>query len=394
MNGTSIRQSGLPATDYYAPDFRVEVEGRELDPASKGDVLEVKVVMDMENMTSCDLTINNWDDRHLDFKYSDTDTFDVGHRLHVEMGYAGGLRSMMRGQVSSLSPRFPESGPPTLAVSVLDGMLKLRDRQPAADDVKRFENKADWEIAQVVATRNSLRAEVTEEGETHDQVVQKNQDDAQFLMERAKRIDFDCYVQTDAESGEDTLYFVRPTDARDARPVRVYQLEWGIAPRQLQRGTDVYPSLINFTPTLTLSRQVESVTVRGWDARSKQVISYTATASDLPGASNGGTSGPAAAGASLGGKQQTVIDAPVTSEQEARELAISLLTERAYEFITGSGQVIGLPDLRPGDNLELDGLGRRFSGVYYVKKVEHTIGGSGYTTNFEVRKVYDGGVGS
>lgn len=379
--GSSVRQSGLPATDYYAPDFLVEVEGQELDPESKGDVLEVKVVMDMENMTSCELTVNNWDDRTLSFKYSDTETFDVGNRVHVQMGYAGELRSMMRGQVSTLSPRFPESGPPTIAITVLDGMLKLRDRQPAPDDVKRWENKADWEIAQVIGARNGLSVVVTQEGETHDQVVQKNQDDAQFLMERAKRIDFDCYVQTDAEAGEDTLYFIRPTDARDATMTRVYQLVWG-------------QSLIFFNPTLTLSRQVESLTVRGWDPQNKQVISYTATAEDLPGAAEGGTSGPAAAEGAVPGKQQTVIDAPVTSEQEARDLAISLLTERAYEFITGSGQVIGLADLRPGDNLELEGLGTRFTGSYYVKKVEHTIGGNGFKTQFEVRKVYDGGLSS
>src|SRR5262249_26207507 len=146
------------------------------------------------------------------FKYSDTPTFDVGNRVHVSMGYADSLRSMLRGQIATLSPRFPESGPPTLNVSVLDGMLKLRDRQPASGDVKRFEQMPDWKIAQMVARRNGLRAEVTQEGETHDEVVQKNQDDAQFLMERAKRIDFDCFVQTDPETGEDVLFFVRPRD--------------------------------------------------------------------------------------------------------------------------------------------------------------------------------------
>jgi phage protein D len=50
-----------------------------------------------------------------------------------------------------------------------------------------------------------------------------------------------------------------------------------------------------------------------------------------------------------------------------------------------------LPDLRPGDNLELQGLGRRFSGVYYVLKVEHALGNSGYQTRFDVRKPFDGG---
>ena len=376
---TATSESGLPSTDYYAPDFLVEVEGREIDPESKGDVLEVKVTMDLENLTSCELTVNNWDDRAFFFKYSDTKTFDIGNRVHVSMGYADALKSMLRGQISTISPRFPESGPPTINVTVLDGMLKLRDRQPANDDVKRWENKADWEVAQVIAARNGLRAEVTQEGETHLEVIQKNQDDATFLMERAKRIDFDCYVQTDPESGDDVLYFTKPTDGRDSAPVRVYRLVWG-------------ESLINFSPTLTLSRQVESVTVRGWNPRTKSTITYTATASDLPGASSGGTSGPAAVSSSMPGKSQTVIDAPVASDEEAKNLAISLLSERAYEFITGSGKVIGLPDLRPGDNLELMGLGKRFEGTYYVKKVEHTLGSSGYTTTFEVRKVFDGGV--
>jgi hypothetical protein len=46
--------------------------------------------------------------------------------------------------------------------------------------------------------------------------------------------------------------------------------------------------------------------------------------------------------------------------------------------------------MRPGDNLKLSFLGKRFSGDYYVKKVEHTLGSNGYLTNFDVRRVYDG----
>ena len=74
---SSILKSGLPGTDYYAPDFRLEVEGAQLDPITHGDVLELKVVMDMDNMASFDFTISNWDDRTVSFKYSDSDTFSV-----------------------------------------------------------------------------------------------------------------------------------------------------------------------------------------------------------------------------------------------------------------------------------------------------------------------------
>lgn len=376
----AIQQSGLPSTDYYAPDFRVEVEGEVLDPESHGDVLQLKVTMDMDNMTSFDLTINNWDDKRVDFKYSDGDTFSVGRRVHVLMGYAGGLLSMVAGQITSMTPKFPETGPSTLTVGGLDGMFKLRDRKPEKGEVTKYTKMADWEIAQYIAQRNGLAAFVDQEGEVHDEVVQKNQDDATFLMERAKRIDFDCFVLTDPVSGKAALYFIKPSDGRDSSKIRVYQFRWG-------------QSLINFTPTINLSRQVGKVTVRGWDDRSKQAIVATVGPEDLPGAgqNQGGSSGPQAAQASAQGKQEVVVDAPVNSEEEARKLALSLLTERAYEFITGVGEVIGLPDLRPGDNIELAGLGQRFSGNYYVKKVEHMISESGYRTQFEVRRVFDGG---
>src|SRR5690349_20343504 len=113
----STEQSGLPPTDYYAPNYKIEVEGTELDPDSKGDVLELKVVMDIDNMTSFEMNINNWDDKTIDFKYSDEKTFDIGNRVHVQMGYADRLLSIVRGQISTLSPKFPDSGSPTISVS-------------------------------------------------------------------------------------------------------------------------------------------------------------------------------------------------------------------------------------------------------------------------------------
>jgi len=389
MTGFSAVSDGPVPTDQYAPDFRVEVEGRELDSETKGDILDLKVTMDMDAMTSVDLTFSNWDDRKLFFKYSDTTKLNVGNRVHVLMGYSGKLVSMMRGQINSLTPRFPQSGSPTITVSVLDGMQLLKERRPAEGEETKYTQKADWQIAEAIATRNGMTAEVTREGPVHDEVVQKNQDDAQFLMERAKRIDFDCYVHTNPKTEQSVLRFVKPTDTRAGARVRSHAFRW----YPTLMGRDPVPALLSFEPTLTLSKQVSQVTVRGWDPAAKQAIVATATADDLPG-SGEGTSGPREAQRSLGNRQDVVVDAVVTSEDEARELAISLLRERAYEFITGNGQIIGLPDLRPGDNMDLDGLGQRFSGSYYVKKVEHTIGSSGFGTRFEVRRVFDGGTQS
>jgi len=384
MSAQLQRDSGLPDTDYYAPDFRVLVEGQELDPTTHGDILDLNVTMDIEALTSFSLTVNNWDDRSFDFKYSDTTTFDIGKRVDIQMGYANQMRFMASGLIQTLAPRFPESGSPTMAVTGVDRRVKLRDRRPKPSDVKKFIKKTDSQIAQMIAQRNQLDYAVSETGAEHPVVFQKNLDDLTFLMGRAKRIDFDFYLRVDPVTGKDKLFFVSPTDNRDARRTQTYVFEWG-------------KNLINYSSQLTLNRQVASVTVRGWDPAGKKGISYTATPRDLPENRSQGTSGPQVAKDRLADRQDFVVDQPVGSAQEARDLAISHLRERAYQFLTGSGRVIGLPDMRPGDVVELRKLGQRFCGTsanpiqYKVKKVTHTLGSSGYQTQFEVSSAKDGG---
>jgi Bacteriophage probable baseplate hub protein len=374
-------KSGLPQTDYYAPAFKIVVEGTDLAPETLREILEVKVVMDMDNMTSFDFVIANpwhYKDPETTFKYSDSKLFDVGNRVHVEMGYVDRRLPMVAGIITKLSPKFPESGPPTIAVSGQDNLVKLRDKKPGKGDVKYYTKKKDWQIAQVVAARNKLAVKVTEDGPEHPIVVQRNQDDATFLMERAKRIDFDCYIDVDPATDKDTLFFVKPSDGRASSQRVTYVFEWG-------------KSLVSFTPELTAARQVSRVTVKGWDARKKASISATATKADLAGKKSAGTSGPEVAEKKLDEKEEVVVDWPVQTQEEAKALAVSLLRERAYEFLKGTGQAIGLPDMRPGDNVEIKGIGLRFSGQYYVTRVEHAIGNNGYTTGFTVRRSWDGG---
>jgi phage protein D len=380
--------------DRYAPEFDVRIEGVELDPTTKNDIIDIKVHRDIDEMSGFDLELNNWDDVNLRFKHSDSRAFRLGSRVSVRLGYADKLLTVATGTVSTLSPKFPDGASPTVSVSGVDGMLKLKDRKPAENEEKVYLNLPDWRIAEQIAQRNKLRIVTTQEGPTHDRVVQKNQDDASFLMERAKRLDFDCFLLPDPDTGEETLYFIKPTDGRDGRPIRLYRLTYqpGLTTGPTAQPEGLIPNLLDFTPTLTVSQQVSKLTVRGWDPRTKQVLAFTATAENLPAGQNSadGESGPQAADSAAGGRQEVLVDAPVTSAQEAKELAIALLRERSYEFITATGRVAGLPELRPGDNLEIFGLGMRFSGTYFVKRVEHTLGSSGFFTTFTGRRIYQG----
>ena len=55
-------------------------------------------------------------------------------------------------------------------------------------------------------------------------------------------------------------------------------------------------------------------------------------------------------------------------------------------MVTASGSTVGLPDLVTGTALQVGGLPDRFGGRYFVTSTTHSIGESGYTTQFNCRK--------
>ena len=50
------------------------------------------------------------------------------------------------------------------------------------------------------------------------------------------------------------------------------------------------------------------------------------------------------------------------------------------------GTVVGLPRLRAGSRVLLDGIGTRLSGEYFVVETTHTFNGNGYQTKFTARR--------
>ena len=369
---------GLPPTGFYAPDFLVEVKGQELDPESKGDVLSIKIVMALGEITSAEITLNNWDDKSVWFKYSDRDSPYAGDPVTVKLGYAGRTVPLLNGEINSLTPVFPSSGSPTLRIGVLDLMSRLRGSRPGTDATRQFVEKQYSEIAEEIGGRHGLTVEAVPDDIVHAETLQGNADDAQFLHLLASRIGYSCYVRTDPENGDPVMRFGPPTDGELAASEVDHSCAWG-------------QSLISFEPTLTMSDQVSQVTVRGWNHDTMAEIVATATAADLPGGA--GSSGPenAAAGSH---REDVVITADVQTQEEAAARARGLLQNRADAYITAKGEVVGIPDLRPGDNMQISELGTRFSGSYHITHVEHELGNEGYRTRFEARRERDGGAGT
>jgi phage protein D len=354
------------------PSFQVKVGQRLLKAEVIRDILQVTYKDSLKDVDSFEISINNWDADKRTFKYSDKDVFNPGKLVELKMGYLNEeIQLMLTGQITSLRPTFPSGGQPTLAVSGLNLLHSLRRRQRS----RPYRGMTDNDIARDVARRLGVEIEVKNgyagSRIEHKYIFQHNQYDILFLMQRARRIGYDLYVkETGARGGAQggTLYFGPSTGERRT----TYELEYG-------------KTLIEFQPNLTTAKQVNRVEVHAWDRVHKRPITGEAERENLETRGLPNARDQQQIARAFAEREEIIADRPVDNRDEANQMAQETLERIAKDMVKGSGSVIGLPGLRAGTVLHLEGLGERFSGRYFVTSTTHTIGGSGYTTRFECR---------
>ena len=360
--------------DFYVPGFEVKVGEEKLSRAVIRDITQVTYKDDVKQIDSFEITINNWDAKTRDFKYSDQRLFDPGKKVELWMGYFGGdqLRLMLTGEITSLRPSFPSGGQPTLAISGLNLMHRLRKKQESHS----YQRMTDNQIAKQIEGRLGVPIVTVEDAdgqkEEYRYLFQDNQYDILFLMQRARAVGYDLMVLeegTGRQARPSKLYFGPSENIQRV----TYELKYGL-------------SLIEFQPTLTTANQVSKVTVRGWDNVRKEPIEVTVERGRLRTKGVGPEGGQREIEQSFAEREEIIVNRPINSRQEAETLARRTLENIAKDMVKGSGSVVGLPDLRAGCVVHISGLGKRFSGRYFVTATTHTIGDGGYTTRFECRR--------
>jgi uncharacterized protein len=394
--------------DFYVPAYRVLLKNQP-QPDLAQDVVSVTFQDSLTDVDSVDLVVNNWDPgdpipgqaAQGQFKYSNSNVFDPWQDIEIWMGYyrqgQDNLQQMLVGEISSMSPNFPASGGSTLNVRALSFLHQFRTQQKTL----QFRNMTDSDIAQKIVndinsdvqkkltniTIQMLQSEIDANKQLNNEqsfpyLEMHNQYPIVFLMQRSRDIGYDITIDDDTNTttGIRTITFHYQSSASVTRPT--YVLEWG-------------KSLISFQPTLQTARQVNSVTVNGWNVQTKQPISKTATRADLV-KNNEKVVAPEDLGVtenSLSQKTEIVVDRGFKDPQEAQQVAEKTLRQLAQGFVEAKGKTIGLPDLRAGSKVNifmypLDSPpppGDRFSGTYSVTSTTHSISDSGYTTDFTCR---------
>ncbi len=288
----------------------------------------------------------------------DSADLDIGKEIEIS-GKAEGESSatqLTRAEIVAVEPELTETAGAIIGIRGYDKSHRLH----RGKKTRVFQNMTDSDIIADVAQEYGLDVQADSTTVVHEHVFQDHQTDMEFVLERARRAGYFAYV----ENG--TLNFRRPSSQNS-----VTTLQWG-------------QNLTNFRARLSSAEQVTRSEVHGWDVMQKETITGS---QDTPlgtptvnSQSHGGDMAEDAFGVTA---EEIINNRPVSTQGEADMLAQTSLNERCQAFFHAEGRCRGNPAVRAGKEVEISGIGDRFSGRYLITRAIHTYDVSGYVTEFE-----------
>ena len=333
-------------------EIEIKVNGTAIETLVLNALIEA--VMDQHTHLPHMFTLRLHDPKQ---KLVDDGPFDLTKEVEISVINGEGNKvKLITGEITALEPEFQAGMVAVLVVRGYDKSHRLfRETKSEA-----FINTKDSDLAKQFAGSAGLSSQVDATSTVYDHIYQDNQSDLSFLMQRAWRIGYECFV------ADGKLYFRKPQTSGTK-----VALEWG-------------KDMVSFNPVMTLAEQVDEVIVKGWDPETQKAIIGQAKSGKLYPKSGESKDG-AKWSSTFGTGKQVIVDVPVITQAEADLLAQARLDELSGMFVEAEGVVLSKPQITAGEFVEIKGLGTRFSGTYMVTEASHLYDNTGLTTTFTVR---------
>ena len=344
--------------------FTIKIKGSAAPTPFMKDVSEI--VVDLTTQLPSMFTIVL---RDHEFKHVDGTEIGIGDAVEISASAArvigGGSGTLFKGEVTSIEPHFSGGGDTTLVIRGYDKSHRLhRGRQ-----TRTFLSQADSRILDEVAGESGLTVSIDSESTSieYEYVLQNNQTNWEFLEERARRIGHQILVDNAG-----TLHLKAGTATLGDGP-------------KVTLGDD----LLSFRPCWSAAHQTGAMEALGWDPLAKQAVSGEQQASGSFNQGGMTQAGGSTADGKFGAATAVVTESILTTTDEATAVAKSLSYDISRDFVQAEGVCLGNPAILAGWTVDVQGVGGKFSGKYFVTAATHVWKENGvYETRFSISGRY------
>jgi phage protein D len=342
----------MPENQNLLSQLYIKIDGADVSDDFMSDLLEVTVENSLHLPDVATIVLH---DTRL--HWIDDGSLMPGKSVQISAKTEKQAQPLFDGEIVEIEPEF-DASTQQFVVRAFDRLHRLaRGRH-----VRSFVNVSDADLVSKLAQEAGLQADASQATQVYPYVFQNNETNLEFLQNRAAALGFLLYVR-------DKTLHCEPLKTGGS-PV---ELEWGV-------------TLHEFRPRLTTLGQLNSVTARGWDPASKQeVVGQAQNGQGAPQVGQQQNGGALAQHAFQVTAEALVADRPLRVQAVADQLAQAVADRAAGRFIEAEGACNGNPTLVAGATAQIQAVGTRFGGAYFVTSTLHTYSArQGYLTRFSI----------
>ncbi|GAA3602117.1 VgrG-related protein [Kineosporia mesophila] len=276
-------------------------------------------------------------------------------------------KPLLTGEITGVEMDVDAAGRSVVVRGYDPGHRLLRNRRVAG-----YPNQTASEIVRRVARQNGLNLGTIDATRTvYALATQPNVTDWEFLARLARENDVNLYF--------DRLGKLQFTALRAASGAPAGSTPARRSPYVLEFGANT----LNGRAGVTAGGQVKTVSVRGWDVKTRKPLVQDASATRTDDIQADITPGELIS--KFGASEVVDASVPYGTQSQVRHAATALAGDLAGSFAEVELTVTGDPELQPGTPVALKNAGYPFEGKYTVTGVRHVFAsGRPYTTQVSV----------
>ena len=284
-----------------------------------------------------------------------SDWFRKEQEVKIFMGYVkdpynwskSELTHMFTGRIDGVKPSF--DNPATVNIIGRDYSSGMIDTEYSV----AYKDITSSSVAHMFATKYHLKPVITDTTTILPKDLYTDKKEWEVLQAAADLDGFVCYVTKDAE-----LYYGERNDQDETVCAELYY----------NQGSDSNCRIEFDDSSVDV---LNKITVRHWVSKETQLVEASSQDDTLI--------------KSMGRiKERVFYISKIKTVEQAKQYADKLLKKYSRSAVTGNGSCAGNPAMYAEGKVQVTGCGR-FSGIYYIDRVTHSLSkSSGYTNSFDI----------
>lgn len=325
-----------------SPTFTVLINN--VDVTAKYGVISLMISRRVNRVPVAEIVLYDGDAARGEFPLSDKMDFIPGKEVIIKGGYMRDEKIIFKGIIIKHSIKAPLNGPSTLMLEVRDKSVKMTINRKN----KYYNNKLDSAIISSITSDNGVSGKVDVTKVLYKEMVQYYCTDWDFVVSRAEANGM-LVIADDGKVNVQAPLFVPKGDS--------LMLKYG-------------DNIVDFEAEMDAREDYKDVKAVKWDYSKQEVVEKKATPPVIT--EEGNITG-AEESKVLGVDEFLLQHAGKLEDQELTAWASSKLLRSRMAKIKGRVRIYGTNTVKPGDVINLSGVGKRFNGIAFVSSVLHSF---------------------